>query len=134
MGKKRKRKMTNATETYVLDIDQLDTLLQEEGLQHPDSYRLLRYIWLVASGMYYKTEQDYQDNLWKWVSDEQEVYYGKHESPADFVRYYLENYCEISKPDWLVIDCQATWDTALRHDFYYEETAPNLGYVWADIY
>lgn len=126
--------MTNATEIYVLDIDQLETLLEEEGLEHPDSDRLLHYIWLVTDGMYYKTEQDYRDNLVTWVSDEREHAFGHHDSEADFARYWWEGFASVNHPNfptWLHIDWQKTWDSELRHDFYYEDST---GYVWSDIY
>lgn len=126
--------MTNVTDIYVLNIDDLDALLQDEGLEHDDSYRLLRYIWLVASWPYHTTLESYRDNLKKWIDDEQDAFYGTHESPAEFVRYYFDQFVTEPMPNWVVIDYQATWDSALRHDFHFEETDDYSGYVWAEIY
>ena len=127
--------MANTINAYVLTEDELSALLQDQGLEHPSEDRLLSYIWLVQTYPLNHSLKYYEDNLKKWVSDEQDSYYGEHESPADFVRYYIENYCELPNiPNWLVIDYQHTWDSALRHDFHFEEVATNLGYVWAEIY
>ena len=126
--------MTNITDIYVLDNDALDILLEDESLEHPDSYRLLRYIWLVQYYPANTNPEYYRDNLKKWVDDEQEAFYGEHESPEAFTRYYIENYCEQPLHNWIAVDYEATWESALRHDFHYEEIATHLGYVWAEIY
>lgn len=115
----------------------LERIAEELGLDHPDFDRLQSYVTLVRTyPMDSATPDDYiRENLEKWIEWETQSYYGEHESPADFVRYYVENYCELGNtPNWLAIDYQHTWDSALRHDFHFESIAENLGYVWAEVY
>lgn len=117
--------------------EDLEKVAEELGLEHEDFTRLQRYVSLVRS--YPADDSDNSDyireNLEKWIQNEAEVYYGEHESPAEFARFYFENYdTESTIQPYLVVDWEATWERNLRHDFYFEYTADNLGYVWADIY
>jgi hypothetical protein len=54
-----------------------------------------------------------------FIGEEQENYRGEAESPAEFTREVIEEmgYISADTPSWIVIDYQATWDSALRHDF-----------------
>lgn len=117
--------------------EDLERVAEELGLEHENWGRLQSYVSLVRS--YPITDGDtdsyIRENLKKWIDSEQEVYYGEHESPAEFARFYFENYdTESTIQPYLVVDWEATWDRNLRHDFHFEYTADNLGYVWADIY
>lgn len=118
-------------EITIYDPKQLESLAEELGLEHPDYERLEIYISLVRSyPLADKGDDYYRDNLAKWISDEQESYYGEYESPADFAREFYENYwTEGRLPDWLVVDWEATWSHNLRHDF-----TEDRGHYWADIY
>lgn len=116
--------------------EDLERVAEELGLEHENWGRLQSYVSLVRS--YPADDSDpseyIRENLEKWIEDEAEVYYGEHESPADFARYYYDNYGEYTIPDWIVVDWDKSWDKNLRHDFHFEYIADNLGYVWADIY
>ena len=117
------------------NAEELETLAEELGLEHEDYDRLAQYIWLVGS---YNTDtgeagrvERLRDNLKKWIEWENETYYGTHDSPADFARFYFENYdTESSIQPYLVVDWDKTWLNNLRHDFYFHEQ----GYVWAEVY
>ena len=53
------------------------------------------------------------------VSDLQhfeETYEGYYSTVSEFVNDYLVNY-EVEVPSWIVIDCEATWQSALQYDF-----------------
>lgn len=117
-------------EITIYDPEQLESLAEELGLQHPDYERLEIYISLVRSyPLADKGEDYYRDNLAKWISDEQESYYGEHDSDADFARYLIEGFSEFACPNWVVIDYAETWRRNLRHDY-----TEDRGHYWADIY
>lgn len=50
--------------------------------------------------------------------EEQEAYAGEASSVAEFTQEYLEGFLSADIPDWVVIDWQTTWDSALRFDFF----------------
>jgi hypothetical protein len=54
------------------------------------------------------------------ISQEWDSYQGESENEADFARELVEGSGYISEemPKWIVIDYQATWDSALRYDFF----------------
>lgn len=117
--------------------EDLERVAEELGLEHENWGRLQSYVSLVRS--YPADDSDpseyIRENLEKWIQDEQEAFYGEHESHAEFARFYFENYdTESTIQPYLVIDWDKTWDSNLRHDFHFEYIADNLGYVWADIY
>lgn len=121
-------------EMLVMTDELCEELLEELDLTHDNVERLVRYIWLVQGYPLGKNGLDYyRDNLAKWVTDEGESYFGEHENEAEFTRYYIENYCEMNLPDWVVIDYEVTWKSALRHDFTTEDNGRNI-WVWSDIY
>jgi hypothetical protein len=112
-----------------------EEIMEEEGLAHPDIERLVRYVWLVQSyPLASNGEEYYRENLAEWIRDEEEHYFGEHESTAEFARYYYENFeTEWRSPEWVVVDWGATWETSLRHDFTAEDNGRTL-WVWSDIY
>lgn len=117
--------------------EDLEAVAEELGLEHEDFDRLESYVSLVRS--YPLTEGDTHDyireHLEKWIQDEGEHYYGEHESPGAFAKFYFENYdTESSIATYLVVDWEETWDRSLCHDFHFERTHDNLGYVWSEIY
>jgi hypothetical protein len=124
------------TETILVLTEELaEKLLEELGLDHPDTGRLVNYVWLVQSyPLASKGEDYYRDNLAKWVEDEQGAYFGEHDSESDFCQHYLENYCEYSLPDWVVIDYATTWSGNLRHDFITDNSYSGGVWVWAVTY
>lgn len=119
----------------ITNEEELTELLEEQGLEHDDPERLAEYISLVS---YYNPEtgeagrrQILEEKLSKWLEYETESYYGTHDSPAEFAKYFYENYDTESKvADYLEIDWQRTWSENLRFDFYFAEQ----GYVWAEVY
>lgn len=124
----------NTSEMLVMTDELCEQLLDEQGLSHPNIERLVRYIWLVQSYPLDRNGLDYyKERLAKWVTDEEESYYGEHESEEEFTRYYLDNYCELDFPNWVVIDYATTWGANLRHDFTTEDNGSGI-WVWADIY
>lgn len=111
--------------------EEIQELAEELGIEHEDFERLAEYVTLV--GNYTGDDEDaiLRDNLEKWAEWEQESYYGTHATPAEFAKFYAENYADWDTiPNWVAVDWQQTWEGNLRHDFYFAEQ----GYVWAEIY
>jgi hypothetical protein len=75
----------------------------------------------------------YRENLKKWADNEQETYYGEHESIEEFTRHYIENYTEAEIPSWICVDYERTWGANLRHDFTAEDNGHGV-WIWADVY
>ena len=102
-------------ETYKGAGDYYDRIRADERFEELDADEALRlaiYAWNChadANGM----------ELEKLLEEEQEAYQGENSSEADFAEELvtmtegLENV-----PSWVAIDWQATWDTALRFDFF----------------
>jgi hypothetical protein len=112
--------------------EELEPIVEELGLDVENLERLTAYSGLMA---YCDSETDKEqylrDNLAKWADWEQETYYGQHDSTADFARYYYYNYDTEGKiPSYVAVDWERTWDSNLRHDFYFDES----GHVWAEVY
>lgn len=121
----------------VIWTEDLEAVAEELGLEHENWDRLQSYVSLVRS--YPLADGDTHDyireNLEKWIANEEDTFYGEHESPAKFAEFYFENYdTESTISPYLVVDWQQTWERNLRHDFYFESIAENLGYVWAEVY
>jgi hypothetical protein len=55
-----------------------------------------------------------------FISEENDNFRGEAESAAEFTREIIEEmgYISAEMPSWVVIDYQATWDSALRFDFF----------------
>ena len=119
----------------VIWAEDLEKVADELVLSHGDFDRLQAYVSLVRSYPMGDgdTKEYIRENLKKWIDWEEESYYGQHDTPADFVMYYLDNYVEYETPGFICIDYERTWDSNLRHDFFFEENAIG-GYVWADVY
>jgi hypothetical protein len=49
----------------------------------------------------------------------EETYEGCFDSKDDFVDYFITMF-DLNIPTWIVIDVEATWETALRFDYYEE--------------
>lgn len=118
---------------YPFFAEELEAIATELELDTTDVDfdRLEAYISLVFS---YVADQDpkqkIREDLPKLIEWERESFYGEHESPEAFARFYYENYdTENRIPSYAVVDWQATWDSNLRHDFTYDR-----GYVWAEVY
>ena len=114
--------------------EELEPIVEELGLQVEDLERLTIFTGLMAYTTDGESEEArlgyLRDNLTRWAEWEQETYYGQHDTPADFTRYYLENYAETDFPSWVTIDYNDTWDCNLRHDFHFDQS----GHVWAEVY
>ena len=109
--------------------EDLERIAEEQGLEHPDYERLQDYVSIVRRYPIVDGEQEVRDNLWKWIRDEQECFYGYHDSEEEFAEFFLDNYeTEAEIPMYVVIDYTATWKK-LSNTFYFSS-----GYVWADIY
>lgn len=123
------------TKELVFTEELAEQLLEEEGLEHPDTERLVRYVWLVQSYPLHRQSEDYyRENLAKWVSDEQEAFYGEFLTPGEFAEFFYQNYeTEWRAPEWVVVDWDATWNANLRHDFTTDYNGRGF-YFWADIY
>jgi hypothetical protein len=116
--------------SYIIETpERIEELAEELGVEHEDFERLAEFISLMW--VQDDSEQALRDNLAKWAESEQECYYGQHATPAEFAKYYFDNYDTHSElGHYLVIDWEATWDNNLRHDFYFNDN----GYVWAEVY
>lgn len=111
--------------------EELEPIVLELELDIESLERLTAYSGLMAyCDSDTDKEQYLRDNLAKWADWEQETYYGHHNTPEDFVMYYLDNYVEYEIPGFICIDYQRTWDNNLRHDFYFDDS----GHVWAEVY
>lgn len=111
--------------------EELEPLVLELELDIETLERLTIYSGLMAYCDEDTDKEQYlRDNLAKWADWEQETYYGRHDSPADFARYYIENYTELETPSWVKIDYEITWANNLRYDFYFDDS----GHVWAEVY
>lgn len=115
---------------YIIkEPEYLAELAEELGVEHEDFYRLAEFISLMW--VEDDSDQTLRDNLAKWAENEQDAYYGQHDSTADFAEFFYENYdTETVLPNYIVVDWEATWERNLRHDFYFNDS----GYVWAEIY
>lgn len=121
-------------EMVIFTEELAEQLLEEEGVSVPDVERFVRYVWLVQS---YPLDQNgieyYRENLRKWADNEEESYYGEHESVEEFTRHYIESYAEAEIHPWICIDYERTWDASLRHTFTAEDNGRGV-WIWADVY
>jgi hypothetical protein len=86
-----------------------------EYTEHLDKDELVRIaIWAYNGGWGLVPE-----DMPVFIGEEQDNYRGEAESPAEFTREIIEEmgYINADTPSWIVIDYQATWDSALRYDF-----------------
>jgi len=67
-----------------------------------------------------KAVEIYYENIGNF-DDFEEAYEGEFESEAYFTEDMLANICDSDLPSWVVIDYQATWDSALRFDYWQED-------------
>jgi hypothetical protein len=80
-----------------------------------DTDEILRLALFAYNGAYGLVPED----MPLFIAQEQDSYRGEADSEADFTREIVEEmgYISADTPSWIVIDYQATWDSALRHDF-----------------
>lgn len=57
-------------------------------------------------------------NLADLLEEEREAYAGENNSEADFTEELVSEVETLDVPDYVSIDWQATWDSALRFDFF----------------
>lgn len=62
----------------------------------------------------------YYDNIGNF-DDFEEAYMGEYKSEADFTEEMIAQFGDHNLPSWIVIDYQATWDSALRYDYWEED-------------
>ena len=107
---------------------ELEEIAEELGLEHEDYERLEAYVSIMFT---YPTggnpQEAIRQDLDSIIRHEEEAFLGEHNSEADFVLYYLDNYVDYEIPGFICIDYQATWDNNLRHDFTFDN-----GFVWSD--
>jgi len=104
-------------ETYKGAGDYYDRIRADERFEDLDADEALRLAIYAynchadANGM----------DLEALLTEEQEAFYGENDSEADFTENFVletQGHDLDNLPNWLVIDWQATWDSALRFDFY----------------
>lgn len=51
----------------------------------------------------------------------EEAFYGRYDSEEDFTEDFFNNVYCLDIPTMIVVDWKATWNSNLRHDFYFED-------------
>lgn len=101
-------------ETYKGAGDYFDRIRADEAFEELDADEALRlaiYAWNChadLNGM----------NLTDLLTEEQEAYAGENTSEADFTEELVSETETLDVPDYVSIDWRATWDSALRFDFF----------------
>jgi hypothetical protein len=67
-----------------------------------------------------KAVEIYYENIGNF-DDFEEAYEGEFDSEADFTEEMIAQFGDHNLPSWIVIDYQATWDSALRYDYWEED-------------
>jgi len=67
-----------------------------------------------------KAVEIYYENIGNFDEFE-EAYMGEYESEAYFTEEMVANFSDTQIPSWIVIDYQATWDSAMRYDYWEED-------------
>jgi antirestriction protein len=107
-------------ETYTGAGDLYDKFKNDEDwreyTEHLDNDELLRLSMYAYNSGYALVPED----MPVFIGEEQENYRGEAESAAEFTREIIEEMGYISEdmPNWIVIDYEATWQSALRFDFF----------------
>jgi antirestriction protein len=107
-------------ETYTGAGDWYDKFKNDEDwkeyTEDLDNDELLRLSMYAYNGGYALVPED----MPFFIGEEQENYRGEAESAAEFTREIIEEMGYISEdmPSWIVIDYEATWQSALRFDFF----------------
>lgn len=104
-------------ETYPKLTEALDAIKEHPDLEHLDQDEQLRLALWLRNNNYGVIDLD----LVAEAETEQEIYAGEFYSEADFVENLLEEAVALPAdlPDWVKIDYQGTWDSALRYDYHY---------------
>ena len=66
-----------------------------------------------------KAVEIYYENIGNF-DDFEEAYEGEFDSEAHFTEEWVANFSDTQIPSWIVVDYQATWDSALRYDYWEE--------------
>ena len=67
-----------------------------------------------------KAVEAYYNNIGNF-DDFEEAYVGEYKSEADFTEEMISQIGDHNLPCWIVIDYQATWDSAMRDDYWEED-------------
>ena len=67
-----------------------------------------------------KAVEIYYENIGNF-DDFEEAYEGEFDSEAHFTEEQIAQFGDHNLPSWIVVDYQATWDSALRHDYWEED-------------
>lgn len=116
--------------TYIhFTPEELEETAKRLGIEYlpSDFNRLAVYMDYFFS---YHTEKGKQTTLDEELADyinmEEEQYEGEFLTGANFAEYIMEESGTMENfPDWVIIDYEATWDYALRHDYFIDS-----GHVW----
>jgi hypothetical protein len=106
-------------ETYKGLGDLFDTITElaisdetELDLEHDETLRLAIWCWN-------NHETPTTENISKIIENEQDAYQGEADSVADFTENLLREVGDLDAvPNWVVIDFETTWKSALRFDFF----------------
>jgi hypothetical protein len=102
-------------ETYKGAGDYFDRIRADERFEDlgtDEAIRLAIYAWNCHADM---MNLDLLDLL----EEEQDAFAGENTSEADFTKELVEEcYPLRDLPDWVAIDWQTTWDSALRFDYF----------------
>jgi hypothetical protein len=107
-------------ETYAGAGDWYDKFKNDEDwkeyTEDLDNDELLRLAMYAYNSGYALVPED----MGAFISEENDSYRGEAESAAEFTREIIEEMGYISEdmPSWIVIDYEATWQSALRFDFF----------------
>jgi antirestriction protein len=100
-------------ETYANLGGLFDTISElETELDHEEKLRVAIWAWN-------NHEEVSQDTIGELIEKEQEQFAGEFDSVSDFVQDLLLNGDYMRDvPDWIVIDFETTWNSALRFDYF----------------
>jgi hypothetical protein len=79
-----------------------------------DADELLRLAMFAHNGSWQLVPED----LPALIAQEQEAFWGEFDSGAEFAEHVATELGEMTPPDWVFIDWQASYDNGLRHDFF----------------
>ena len=123
-------------QTCKIDIlDSLELLEEFETdtiLEYWERFKDLTYIneFFTAVDDFGETVVNSFIDLWSVDDIEhiQDAYNGQYNSEAEFTEELVTDcYCHTDRPYWLVTDWQATWDSALRFDYDFDQ---EHGIIW----
>lgn len=104
----------NQEEDVDTDLEFVDEEHQEQFMELCANYPQ------EALEIYYRDFENFNDF--------EEAYVGEYNSEAHFTEELISEFGDYQIPSWIAIDYQATWDTALRYDYWEED-----GYFFRNI-